>query len=62
MLMELQDELTLPLGTVMKSLGLRPPRSHLFDAHLAVTKMNEARSQLPDAARKEDRRLQHIGV
>lgn len=54
MLMELQEELHHPLSTIMRSLGEKPPRTHLFDAQLAIKKMQAARDVLPAAARKQD--------
>ncbi len=62
LLMELQDDLVFPLSTIMKSLGERPPRTHLFDAHLAIQKMGAAREKLPPAARQQDARLQAEGT
>ena len=62
MLMELQEELHFPLSSIMKSLGEGPPRTHLFDAQLAIQKMQAAREKLPAAARQQDALLQADGA
>lgn len=62
MLMELQDEIELPLGTVLRSMGDRPPSTHLLDPHLAVKKMRAAKETLPALVRRQDRKLAAQGV
>lgn len=43
----LQDELTVPLGELLRRLGERPPTSHLLDPHQAIRRMALARRLMP---------------
>lgn len=46
-LYRLQDELTIPLGELLRRLGERPPDTHLMDPHAAMRQMAMARRMLP---------------
>ena len=46
-LYRLQDELTVPLGELLRRLGERPPDTHLMDPHQAIRRMAVARRMLP---------------
>jgi hypothetical protein len=64
-LIELQDEMELPLGLVFKESGARPPTSHLLNPHAALRQMRLARYMLPLLVRKERklrRRMKANGV
>ena len=58
MLMEIQESITPPLGTVLRAMGDRPPSTHLLDPHLAIAKMKAARQTLPDLVRKHAAQLE----
>lgn len=62
MLMELQEQIPLPLGTVLKAMGDRPASTHLLDPHLAVRKMQAARKILPTQVPAWARKLAESGV
>lgn len=58
---ELQDELTSPLGDVLQRLGVRSPPSHLVDPHAAMAAMRRAEQLWPLLrwrAQRADRALQ----
>lgn len=52
MLVALQESIEPPLGTVLRAMGERPPRTHLLDPHLAIAKMKSARETLPGLVRR----------
>jgi hypothetical protein len=62
MLLELQDSIPLPLGTVLRALGERTPSTHILDPHLAIKKMRAARETLPGIVRKHAQKLADEGV
>jgi cation diffusion facilitator CzcD-associated flavoprotein CzcO len=43
----LQDEVDVPLGEVLRRLGLRPPTTHLVDPHRAIRQLRWAQRLLP---------------
>ncbi|MCK6524229.1 NAD(P)-binding domain-containing protein [Myxococcota bacterium] len=46
-LVALQDELTVPLGELLRRLGDKPPTTHLVDPHEAMRRMRWARRAMP---------------
>ncbi len=42
-----QDELTIPLGELLRRVGLRPAKTHLVDPHAAIRQMRLARAVVP---------------
>jgi hypothetical protein len=58
MLMEIQESISPPLGTVLRAMGDRPPSTHLLDPHLAIAKMKAARQTLPELVRKHAAELE----
>jgi cation diffusion facilitator CzcD-associated flavoprotein CzcO len=54
-LVELQDEMELPVGLVLREAGARPPTTHLLDPHAALRRMRRAKYTLPLLLRKERR-------
>lgn len=62
MLMETQDSIGLPLGTVLRAMGERPPSTHILDPHLAIRKMHEAREKLPPRVRRQAEKLAAEGI
>lgn len=46
-LYKLQDELSVPLGELLRRLGEKPPQTHLMDPHEAMRRMAVARRMLP---------------
>ncbi len=58
-LLQLQDELAVPLGLVMKEMGQHPPETHLSDPHAVLRQLRLARLTFPllrRRARRIDRR------
>jgi hypothetical protein len=62
MLIDVQDSIPLPLGTVLRALGERTPSTHILDPHLAIRKMRAARETLPGVVRKHAQKLAAEGV
>lgn len=62
MLIDIQDSIPLPLGTVLRAMGDRPPSSHILDPHLAIRKMRATRDVLPGLVRKHAEKLVAEGV
>ncbi len=54
-LIELQDQMELPIGLVIKESGASPPASHLLDPHKALRRMKRAQHTLPLLLRRERR-------
>ena len=52
-LINLQDQMELPIGLVLKESGAKPPTTHLLDPHLALRQMKFAKYTLPLLRRKE---------
>jgi len=52
-LINLQDEMELPIGLVLKEWGAKPPTTHLLDPHRALREMKFAKLTLPLLRRKE---------
>jgi hypothetical protein len=52
MLMELQESIAPPIGSVLRAMGDRPPSTHLLDPHLAIAKMKAAKQTLPVRVRQ----------
>lgn len=52
-LINLQDQMELPIGLVLKESGMQPPTTHLVDPHKALRQMKYAKYTLPLLLRKE---------
>jgi uncharacterized NAD(P)/FAD-binding protein YdhS len=52
-LINLQDQMELPIGLVLKESGAKPPTTHLLDPHRALREMKFAKYTLPLLRRKE---------
>lgn len=52
-LINLQDQMELPVGLVLKQSGAKPPTTHLLDPHRAMRQMKFAKYTLPLLLRKE---------
>jgi cation diffusion facilitator CzcD-associated flavoprotein CzcO len=52
-MMQLQDQMDLPIGLVLKESGARPPRTHLVDPHAALRSIRRGKRMLPVLAWKE---------
>lgn len=52
-LINLQDQMELPIGLVLKEAGAKPPTTHLLDPHRALRQMKFAKYTLPLLRRKE---------
>ena len=59
-LIDLQDQMELPIGLVMKESGAKLPTTHLVDPHKALRQMRYAKYTLPLLLRKE-RKLRKRG-
>jgi hypothetical protein len=59
-LIKLQDQMELPVGTVLKESGARTPSTHLLDPHKALRGMRLAQYTLPLLLRKERRLRKHL--
>jgi cation diffusion facilitator CzcD-associated flavoprotein CzcO len=59
-LINLQDQMELPIGLVLKESGARLPTTHLVDPHKALRQMRYAKYTLPLLLRKERRMRQRI--
>jgi hypothetical protein len=44
---KLQDELSIPLGELLRRAGEKPPDTHLVDPHAAIRRMNMGRKMVP---------------
>lgn len=58
---KLQDELTVPLGELLRGLGLRPPRTHLVDPHRAIRELAWGRRLVPALRWQAKRRGVWVG-
>jgi hypothetical protein len=61
-LINLQDQMELPIGLVLKESGARPPTTHLVDPHKALRQMRYAKYTLPLLLRKERKLRQRMPV
>ena len=61
-LVQLQEQMELPIGLVMKEAGARLPKTHLVDPHAALRHMRRARFTLPLLARKERKLRQRLSL
>ncbi len=59
-LINLQDQMELPIGLVLKESGARLPTTHLVDPHKALRQMRYAKYTLPLLLRKERKLRQRI--
>jgi hypothetical protein len=57
LLVELQDQMELPIGRVLQALGMELPQSHLVDPHAAIREMRLAQVVLPRVAPRLEKRL-----
>lgn len=62
MLMDIQESISLPLGTVLRAMGDRPPSTHILDPHLAIKKMRAAQGVMPGLVRKHAHKLAAEGT
>jgi hypothetical protein len=60
-LIDLQDQMELPIGLVLKESGAKPPTTHLLDPHRALRQMKLAKYTLPLLRRKERKLRKRIG-
>jgi len=52
-MIELQEQMELPLGLVFKEMGYKLPRTHLVDPHASLRRMRMAPRVFPPLLRKE---------
>jgi cation diffusion facilitator CzcD-associated flavoprotein CzcO len=52
-MMQLQDQMELPIGLVLKESGAQPPRTHLVDPHAALRSIRRGKRMLPVLLWKE---------
>jgi cation diffusion facilitator CzcD-associated flavoprotein CzcO len=56
----IQDEMELPIGLMLKEVGVQPLRTHLLNPHEAVRQMTKIKQVLPQLPRKERKLRQRL--
>ena len=57
---EMQDQMELPIGQVLKEVGAQPLRTHLVDPYVALRQMKRIRRLLPQLPREERKYRQRL--